>query len=701
MEIGDTPNKPLPTAFTRTPIRNLNSKRQGLGHADLLRSKDTPELYRLDNPFNQYQNSNSKWNEQTPVRFIRENLFKLQESDSKKRIDTYPNRKNSVMTELIHSATIEEEMNNRFSGMGTSGVSSIYIPESNYQAHKNGRQESNHMRIKEEIEDDNLSFNSGCQDVRMTKNLERMRGNQQRAHVSGGGESGFQKILFPNAMSPQNFKLFQSPIQRTKNGDETADMMLECRDFFDRSYSKLLQSHKKNRESNNKATEWDNDIHSKNRYIIQNYLDSNQKQKNHPKNQEASKNNVKPFQINNRHFSFAIKNLEKNNYSTLSNLNSQIGPNMSKLNLTLSPTNSFRADSFMITSTERDRTEPTNLANLFLNAKNEIEKRYGHPMNIVNQNSMSKKSNFYEMEGRRGNRRSANGKGNKQNSFSELPVFGSKSKEQFRNSRKGQYLVDEIKEAVLNSNSNLLLSNFQGSLSSLSNKKLIQFTNSEKKKKKTLTSKQSKSNSKENPKKKNNKIKSSSIDIKNRNNKGKSGLLFMDSTEKVNIQPHNSLVPLDQSCKSISQSSNIKQTTLHPNSKGLFSPFLRTPTPLPDSLNMPSTASNTLSNPTKLNKKQFDQVLIKHFDANPSTRQNTKAMRRDDHLLMGTNINFKEDRFGGDFNVTIGKIKNREKTPDPVARKLGKRGGSDAKKCQTPGSFLGSIKKQKKKVRKV
>lgn len=697
MDPGESPIKQLPPTFAITPSRSYTFKGFGGGQTDLLRPKDTPELYRLDNPFNRYQNSNSKWNEMTPVQMTCENFYVPQDSESKARADVYGNRKKSVMTELFNSARIEDDQG-KFSNKQT-GSGTFNGNEAN-KGPRSGVLRGDQMRIEEEVEFDNKSYNSGQGVDTPSKGF--------RAPVKQGrgskGDTGFQKILFPNVNSPSNYKLFQSPMQQMKNADDALEMIMGCRDFFDRSYSKLLQSQKKHRDAHNsQIIDWDDEHANKTKLIIQNIFDSTEKLKKEGKLIKKKTDLTQPILRNNKRFSFANNNAEPR-MSLLSNPNSQIGPNMSKLNLSLSPTPSFAADSFLINSNEKKPFGSKNLASLFLNAKNDISKCFTNPGTKLSHFGGGLISGFHgpthlkkEKVARAGEREDLF---NLNNSFCEIPELGESQLSQRKEFPQEKYLIGEMKE-VLNSNSNKLLSNYQGSLSSLSNKKLAQFSNSEKRKSRIKKGSKFNSNSKENKQILKKKKQSSSIDGKSKRSNKKTGLLFINSNEKLRIEPGASLIPLDPGCRSICQSSTTRQQTHATTTRELSSPFVQTLSPFFNPHKMPSTATNTFSQTSKVNKKNFEQLQIQGFTTVSSSKpEEPRGKGREKGSKDPGVFDSGEIRFD-DFGVTLDKQgKKRQKTPDPVKRKLGKRGGSDAKKCQTPGSFLASNKKCNKKVRK-
>ena len=129
------------------------------------------------------------------------------------------------------------------------------------------------------------------------------------------------------------------------------------------------------------------------------------------------------------------------------------------------------------------------------------------------------------------------------------------------------------------------------------------------------------------------------------------------------------------------------------------SPFCNSLSPFIGLKPLPSTARNTLSQATKINTKNLDQVSIGHFtpiSINITNQKNSK------NPFQNKNFGVFDDEYNNynsNNNNNNNNNNNTIKTPDSVSRKLGKRGGSDAKKCQTPSSFLGSSGKNKKKIR--
>ena len=644
----------------------------------------------MDNPFSQYQNSNSKWNqEMTPVQMGRESLFKLNDFEAKRTPDVYVNRKNSVMTELINSATIEKEKEGRpFVGRSTS---QLYIPEESNLLKKQGYFGTEQSHIREE-EEDNISYNSafGVGELTSGKRVEK----EAEKGVSRNLEKGFQRNLFPSISSPQNQKMFHSPMQRLKNSKEDAsEMMIECHNFFDRSYSKILQSQTKNGESSKKR-KGDQEGNSSGKSNLHNFFGSNNKQSAFLNDSFLKQENLSSFSIKGKRFSFANQPQE----SGLANLCSQIGPNMSNLNLTLSPSNSKAKDSFAQAFPKHINSN--NLADIILNAKNGIEKSFLHSPSFSRNFEFMSKEGFHAKWFKTENPSAVESGGFNLfgKSFQELPKSEKKSlekKELLRN----EYTVQEMKEAM-ESSSNKLLSNCKGSLGSLSNKKLTQFTNSEKNKKALDTEKKSKSGSKESEERKKNnekRNKSSSIHMNSTKKYTNHGLLFVNSNEKINLEPKSSLIPLNQDNSSIGRSSNSKGNPL-PFKRNLASPFPQTLSPFFNSKQMPSTAKNTLSQMTKFQTKNSNKIKIGHFtpvsgNSYANGKLSIKTCAFDNKISKRKKSQF------GEFDVDLDRPDDRRKTPDSVVRKLGKRGGSDAKKCQTPGSFLASYKKKKKKVR--
>ena len=674
----NTPLKDYHREFNITPIRR-QKRRSQVDQMDYSKVKDTPELFRIDGRFSQFHTSNSKWNQQnTPVQMGKESLFKLNDFLHKKTPELYPNRKNSVMTELIKSAAIEEskEKNNFYTSQTVNNQ--FYIPEENSKISKSKNYFENDIHKIREEQNDNMSFNSAFEN-----NMSHFSKKDKEPKLEGSKQAkpnSYYRVLFPLVHSPQNMGMFQSPINVKNSKDKGLDMMLECKDFFERSYSKILQSQKKNMDNEKSQQELnlDSDINSK--FMIQNFLNSSQKS-NLPKNKIE---NQPSYNLNKKRFSFC-----NNQSNDLLNIPSQIGPNLSRLGLTSSISNSINQDSFLVNSLNKHKFDQNDIAEIILDAKNGIEK------NIINSPIFSRNSNqrkqiplplknhqtssgfyFNDQTQRVG-----------ENSFCQIPEIGELSNQKNAENSQNKYTIKEIKDA-LNSNSKGLLSNYQGSLSSLSNKKYIKFSNSDKNKK--VVDKKSSSGSKKDEKKeKRKRNKSSTIINSSKTKKSNSGLLFGNSSDQMKFELKNSLVPINTDQRFYQEISYTNSN--NKKNQNIISPFSSTFSPFFNSKQMPSTARNTISHLGKNKPKNHEKVKIGHFTTvsmNPQISLNYPYDNKFQDLK-----NPKNNLFSAHYS------NKRMETPDPVGSKLGKRGGSDAKKCQTPSSFLASDGKDKKKIR--
>lgn len=683
MEMENTPMKQFQFGFDNTPNRTLKQRGTMGGQPELYRSKDTPEMFRIEGLFSQYQNSNSKGNTQmTPVQMSQENLFKMKGINARQTPEVYNNRKNSVMTELINSVAIDSKKA-QVKTLGQGALSqNFYIPQENYKKKANLRTHED-RKIQEEQFDENKSFNSAFE-VNPNQNVRRQRDTRQEM---GGG--GFQRTTGNSMYSPRNLKMFQSPIQTKVPKGETVDMILDCKDFFERSYSKILQSQKKKAEPEQWDWEGESDVNSK--FMIQSFLNSNGKSSFARNSKTGKREQVSTFKLAKKKMSFS--NNDKKGPNLLS-IPSRIGPDMSKLNLTLSPSNLASQDVLFKNSLAGDAVDQKGLADIILHAKNGLEQNLLSSPTLQKTAGLNSEdamafltrpdSSGFFFQGSKNNRSNHLG-----DLFKKIEPGGMEG-----DLKRNKYMVEEIKEA-LDSNSQALLSNFQGSLSSLSNKKFLQFSNSEKNKKKKLIEKKSNSGHKKKRRKNMQKRnKSSSIGPNSSEKPQKKGVLFGNSGNQRNLQLQNSLVPLEKTNQLFSGVSNLDAKE-RVKMEGLVSPFMSSLSPFLSAKQLPSTAQKTISHMSKIQSKNGDQVRIGHFTPVTLNCQ-PKQPKVASHKFDG-----KIGKFGKFEALTqnFTCINKRMKTPDPVARKLGKRGGSDAKKCQTPSSFLGSDGKNKKKIR--
>jgi hypothetical protein len=680
--------------FNITPIRRIKRRSQGENQIDFLKPKDTPELFHIEGGLSQFHNSNSKWNQQmTPVQMGKENLFKLNDFDNKKTPEIYPNRKNSVMTELIKSAAIEEQKEKSQLFMNHQNQNNFYIPEENSKMVKNRNYfENDIMKIKEEQNEDNMSFNSAFEN----NNINHMEQKEVKNDPSKPlMQSSYQRVLFPSVHSPQNLMLFQSPINVRNSKDKALDMMLECKDFFERSYSKILQSQKKNMDSENPQTEWAIENDFNNKFMIHNFLNSSENS-NLPKN-VTQNDNKSTFKLTKKRFSFSAKEKDKLN---MLNISSQIVPNMSKFDISSNLSHSAHQDNLFINSLNTNKLNQNSLAHIILDAKNDLEKEF---MNSPSFSRFANKTSNVPLQITKYNNSSGfffNNSGNKkknENSLSKDPQISVNSNNEIDIQSQNRYTIKEIKDA-LNSNSKELLSNFHGSLGSLSNKKYVKFTNSEKNKNKHFIQKKSISGSKT---KKANELrkrnKSSSIIKSILNKKINSGLLFGNSSDQMKLELTNSLIPLNQDKKFMNELSFMQSSNKQTPNQELISPFPSSLSPFMNMKQMPSTAQKTIDHLSKNQSKNIDKVRIGHFTA-ISTNPHQIATNYVHPPIEPKFSNLKNSDFRL-LNKTSNKSNVRMKTPDPLSNKLGKRGGSDAKKSQTPCSFLESDGKNKKKIR--
>ena len=627
----------------------------------------------------------------TPLQTNRENFLNLRDYNNQRTPEVFENKRNSAMTELIRSATIEKEQALANNIIHDSALANFYIPEENLSS----KLQENYFEInlKEENEQvkalDSEKKNTWNQGVKIEKKYINQIKNSQTI--------GYQNNLFPSLYSPKNIGMFQSPMQMLKQTkDESGDIMLECRDFFDRSYSKILQSQKKNKKKNWRELELNSE------YKIQKFLNSNNKSDLKQQFSKIEQEDTSTFKLQRKRFSFSG---ESPNDSGLINISSQIGPKFPELNLTLSPTGGEKNSSSFL-SNKQNNINSKNLAEIILDAKNGIEKsimnspvfsrnfnaeRNNSQFEGITNNFISNKYSNYNII----NQQILNG-----DSFEDLSCKLKKNKKKLKFGPNNNYMMDEMKE-IMKSNSKLFLSNYQSSLGSLSNKKFAKFSNSEKNKKKDYTAKKSNSGSKKSESEFKNKRNNSLTIQRNFNNKTKTNkLLFGDNSEKINLELSSSLVPLKTNKNALMLISNEKKGKDIQISQELTSPFAHSLSPFLGLKHLPSTARNTLSQVKKINSKNINQVKIGHFTPISSNfnRQNKTYKKSSNQCFKNHLKKFKNQHFEG-FDDDYIHINKGINTPDSVSRKLGKRGGSDAKKCQTPGSFLGSSGKNKKKIR--
>ena len=631
----------------------------------------------------------------TPLQANREGFLNLREFNNQRTPEVFENKRNSAMTELIRSATIEKEQEMANNIIDETALGNFYIPEEkissklqeNYFGEENKARNSqgNFFDFKNKI------WNQGTHPEKEASNqLQNLK------------TLGVQKNLFPNFYSPKNAEMFQSPMHLLKQAkDESGDIMLECRDFFDRSYSKILQSQKKNMEAENRRRNWrESELNSE--YKIKNFLNSNNKSEVTQQFLKNTKDGTSPFKLQRKRFSFSGES-PKN--SALLNISSHIGPKFPELNLTLSPTCPEKNSISFLTKT-KDHINSNNLAEIILNAKNGIEKSimnspvFSRNFNNERNNLKNEKISNLFISNLNSNYNIINQEIFKGNSFEDLNSYLKKKENNLNFEQSNNYMMDEMKE-VMKSNSKLFLSNYKSSLGSLSNKKFAKFSNSEKNKKKDFIEKKSSSGSKKSESEFKNK-RNNSLTIQrdlNLDQKNKK-LLFGEKSGKINLELSSSLLPLNTRKNSLMLISNKKKETNIKTSEELTSPFPHSLSPFLGFKQLPSTAQNTLSQVSKINSKNLDQVKIGHFTPISSNflRQKKTFKKSSEQCFENQVKQFKNQHFGG-FDEDYIQLNNGIKTPDSVSRKLGKRGGSDAKKCQTPGSFLGSSGKNKKKIR--
>lgn len=616
----------------------------------------------------------------TPVQMSRENMFKLKGLNSKRTPEVYGNRKNSVMTELINSVAIDNQKGQtKALGRGQFNQS-FYIPQEHYKEHSFARRNEDN-RILEERYDENKSFNSAFEGEPNPNE----RRNRDARHEMGA--IGFPRALAGSVYSPQNLKLFQSPNQAKVAKGESGDMILDCKDFFDRSYSKILQSQKK-KKTEQEGWDWDPESDLNSKYMIQNFLNSNKKSSLTRNPKKGQGDNVSTFKIAKKKFSFSKQDKRPSN---LLSIPSGIGPDMSKLNLTLSPSNLTNQDAPFKNSLTGEAVDQQGLADIILHAKHGLEQDIlSSPMipkkagpgakEMIPFLSRADSGGFF-FQGQNPRSSQSRQLGNLFDNIEPRRMEG--------DLKQNKYMVEEIKEA-LDSNSQALLSNFKSSLGSLSNKKFLKFSNSEKNKKKSFIEKKSNSGDKKEKKRAKKRNKSSSIGLESGEKPVKKGVLFGNSEDQRSLKLQNSLVPLESANRLFSGISNL-ETTEQLKKGGLISPFPSSLSPFLSFKQMPSTAQKTISQGSKIQSKNGDQVRIGHFT--PVTPNYLGLSGQPKPAYKFENQKF--DALTQNF-ISLDK---RMKTPDSVARKLGKRGGSDAKKCQTPGSFLASDGKNKKKIR--
>ena len=165
----------------------------------------------------------------------------------------------------------------------------------------------------------------------------------------------------------------------------------------------------------------------------------------------------------------------------------------------------------------------------------------------------------------------------------------------------------------------------------------------------------------------------------------------------MKLELTNSLIPLNQDKRFMNELSFMQSSNKQTPNQELISPFPSSLSPFMNMKQMPSTAQKTIDHLSKNQSKNIDKVRIGHFTA-ISTNPHQIATNYVHPPIEPKFSNLKNSDFRT-LNKTSNKPNARMKTPDPLSNKLGKRGGSDAKKCQTPGSFLESDGKDKKKIR--